>query len=144
MFWYLDDGSLSKQRDTILCTRSFSLSENQLIAVATDGHRLAFCQAEVSLNPGETRQVIIPRKAINEISTTRAELGAFQKNTLESNVTNLRNASENMTASESNVRDADMAAEMATFTRNQIMTQSGKAILVQAKQSPKGVLRLLW
>ncbi len=46
----------------------FELSENQLIAVATDGHRLAFCQAEVSLNPGETRQVIIPRKAVNEIS----------------------------------------------------------------------------
>ena len=44
------------------------LSNNQIIAVATDGHRLAFCQAEVSLNPGETRQVIIPRKAVNEIS----------------------------------------------------------------------------
>lgn len=44
------------------------LSENQLIAVATDGHRLAFCQAKVNLNPGESRQVIIPRKAINEIS----------------------------------------------------------------------------
>ncbi len=46
----------------------FELSENQLIAVATDGHRLAFCQAQVSLSPGETRQVIIPRKAVNEIS----------------------------------------------------------------------------
>ena len=44
------------------------LSNNQIIAVATDGHRLAFCQAEVNLTPSETRQVIIPRKAINEIS----------------------------------------------------------------------------
>ena len=44
------------------------LSNNQIIAVATDGHRLAFCQAEVQLNPGETRQVIVPRKAVNEIS----------------------------------------------------------------------------
>lgn len=44
------------------------LSDNQIIAVATDGHRLAFCQAEVNLNPGEARQVIIPRKAVNEIS----------------------------------------------------------------------------
>ena len=43
------------------------LSNNQIIAVATDGHRLAFCQAEVTLSPSETRQVIIPRKAINEI-----------------------------------------------------------------------------
>lgn len=44
------------------------LSNNKIIAVATDGHRLAYCQAEVQLNPGETRQVIIPRKAVNEIS----------------------------------------------------------------------------
>ncbi|MDH5368764.1 MAG: DNA polymerase III subunit beta [Gammaproteobacteria bacterium] len=46
----------------------FELSNNQMIAVATDGHRLAFCQAQVQLNPGETRQVIVPRKAVNEIS----------------------------------------------------------------------------
>ena len=44
------------------------LSNNQIIAVATDGHRLAFCQSKIDLNPGETRQVIIPRKAVNEIS----------------------------------------------------------------------------
>lgn len=44
------------------------LSNNKIIAVATDGHRLAYCEADVSLNPGETRQVIIPRKAVNEIS----------------------------------------------------------------------------
>lgn len=46
----------------------FELTENQIIAVATDGHRLAFSQANVNLDPGEKRQVIIPRKAINEIS----------------------------------------------------------------------------
>lgn len=46
----------------------FELSENQIIAVATDGHRLAFCQSEIDLLPTETRQVIIPRKAVNEIS----------------------------------------------------------------------------
>ena len=44
------------------------LSNNKIIAVATDGHRLAFCQSEIDLNPGDTRQVIIPRKAVNEIS----------------------------------------------------------------------------
>lgn len=44
------------------------LSNNQIIAVATDGHRLAFCEAQVDLNPADVRQVIIPRKAINEIS----------------------------------------------------------------------------
>lgn len=44
------------------------LSKNQIIAVATDGHRLAYCQSDADLNPGEIRQVIIPRKAVNEIS----------------------------------------------------------------------------
>ena len=44
------------------------LSNDQIIAVATDGHRLAFCKADVELSPSETRQVIIPRKAVNEIS----------------------------------------------------------------------------
>jgi len=44
------------------------LSKNQIITVATDGHRLAFCQAEANINPSETRQVIVPRKAVNEIS----------------------------------------------------------------------------
>lgn len=44
------------------------LSDNQIIAVATDGHRLAFCKADIDLSPSETRQVIIPRKAVNEIS----------------------------------------------------------------------------
>ncbi|MGK0289476.1 MAG: flagellin, partial [bacterium] len=98
---------------------------------------------DVTNSAGSQDAIGMIDKAINEISTTRAELGAFQKNTLESNVTNLRNASENMSASESNVRDADMAAEMATFTRNQIMTQSATAMLSQANNSPKGVLRLL-
>ena len=46
----------------------FELSDDQIIAVATDGHRLAFCQTQVNLDPGEKRQVIIPRKAVNEIS----------------------------------------------------------------------------
>ena len=44
------------------------LSQDQIIAVATDGHRLAFCKADISLSPNETRQVIVPRKAVNEIS----------------------------------------------------------------------------
>ncbi|MBF0349820.1 MAG: flagellin [SAR324 cluster bacterium] len=82
-------------------------------------------------------------KAIEETSQTRAKLGAFQKNTLQSNLNNLRVASENLTAAESTIRDADMASEMANFTRNQIMTQSATAMLAQANQQPQSVLRLL-
>ncbi len=81
--------------------------------------------------------------AINEISSARGNLGAFQKNTLEANLSNIRIANENLISSESVIRDVDMAKEMATFTRNQIMTQSATAMLAQANQLPQNVLQLL-
>ncbi|MBF0238299.1 MAG: flagellin [SAR324 cluster bacterium] len=81
--------------------------------------------------------------ALAEVATTRATIGAFQKNNLESNLNSLRNAHENLTNSESVLRDADMASEMAEFTRNQIMMQSGTAMLAQANQTPQAVLSLL-
>ncbi|MDH5559587.1 MAG: flagellin, partial [Deltaproteobacteria bacterium] len=87
--------------------------------------------------------LLLVDKAVNEITKLRGELGAFQKNTLETNLNNLRVANENMISSESVIRDVDMAMEMASFTRNQIMTQSATAMLAQANQSPKTVLQLL-
>lgn len=82
-------------------------------------------------------------KAINDTTSTRGELGALQKNSLESNISSLRIAVENMTASESVIRDADMAKEMAAFTRNQILTQSSMSILAQANQNARNVINLL-
>ncbi len=82
-------------------------------------------------------------KAITQTSEERGKLGAFQKNTLQSNLNNLRVASENLTAAESVIRDSDMAAEMADFTRNQIMMQSSMAMLAQANQKEQAVLSLL-
>jgi len=82
-------------------------------------------------------------KAINTVAADRGELGAFQKNTLESNLSNLRVANENLVSSESVIRDVDMAKEMAEFTRNQIMAQSATAMLAQANQLPRNVLQLL-
>lgn len=81
--------------------------------------------------------------AINEVSSVRADLGAFQRNTLESNTAGLRIANENLTAAESSLRDADMAEEITRFTRNQIMMSAGVAMLAQANQTPKTVLQLL-
>ncbi len=81
--------------------------------------------------------------AIDEISSARGNMGAFQKNTLEANLSNIRIANENLISSESVIRDVDMAKEMATFTRNQIMTQSATAMLAQANQLPQNVLQLL-
>ncbi len=80
--------------------------------------------------------------AISAVSTARSTLGATQ-NRLEHTVANLSVAVENLSASESRVRDTDMAAEMVSFTRHQIMVQAGTAMLAQANQVPASVLGLL-
>jgi flagellin len=80
--------------------------------------------------------------AIKAVSTTRAGLGAMQ-NRLEHTVKNVNVAVENLSASESRIRDTDMAQEMVSFTRAQILSQAGTAMLAQANQIPQGVLSLL-
>jgi flagellin len=80
--------------------------------------------------------------AIQKVSTNRAELGAFQ-NRMESTVRNNSVAIENLTAAESRIRDTDMADEMVKFTRHQILSQAGTAMLAQANQVPQSVLSLL-
>jgi flagellin len=80
--------------------------------------------------------------AIDTVSTGRGTLGAFQ-NRLEHTVANLGVAVENLSASESRIRDTDMAQEMTTFSRNQILNQAGTAMLAQANASSQGVLSLL-
>jgi flagellin len=81
-------------------------------------------------------------KALASVSSQRASLGAVQ-NRLEHTVKNLNVASENLAASESRIRDTDMAKEMMSFTRSQILTQAGTSMLAQANQAPQGVLSLL-
>jgi len=80
--------------------------------------------------------------AIDEVSTSRGTLGSFQKNTLESNMRNLRVAAQNLTASESGIRDTDMAETMSEFVKNQILMQAGVAMLSQGNQLPQVVLSL--
>ena len=82
-------------------------------------------------------------KAIDETTSFRAGIGAFQAHTLESNLSYLRIAAENVTASESLIRDADFAKEMTDFTRNQIVQQSAVSMLAQANNHPRSVLALL-
>jgi len=79
---------------------------------------------------------------INEVTVLRGTLGSFQKNTLESNLRNLRIAEQNLTASESMIRDTDMAQEMSSFVKQQILLQAGTAMLAQANQIPQVVLSL--
>src|SRR5688572_3679347 len=80
--------------------------------------------------------------AIKNVSTERSKLGATQ-NRLESAVRNLSVAAENLQAAESRIRDTDMAEEMVSFTRNQVLQQAGTATLAQANQVPQAVLSLL-
>ncbi len=82
------------------------------------------------------------KDAINTVSTNRANLGAVQ-NRLEHTVNNLSVTTENMTAAESRIRDVDMAKEMMSFTKNNILSQAAQAMLAQANQQPQGVLQLL-
>ncbi|MCW2818186.1 MAG: flagellin domain protein [Marmoricola sp.] len=81
-------------------------------------------------------------KAIQTVSTTRANLGAVQ-NRFEHTVNNLNVTVENLSASESRIRDTDMASEMMNYTRSQILSQAGTAMLAQANQASQGVLQLL-
>jgi flagellin len=80
--------------------------------------------------------------AIATVSTARATLGATQ-NRFEHKINNLNVAVENLSASESRIRDTDMAQEMVQFTRSQILSQAGTAMLAQANQGSQGVLQLL-
>ena len=87
--------------------------------------------------------ILIIDRAIDEITAFRGDMGAFQKNGLESNLNFLRNAHENVTNAESVIRDADMAEEMTAFARNQILVQSSTAMLAQANQTPMAVMKLI-
>jgi flagellin len=80
--------------------------------------------------------------AIEAVSTARADLGANQ-NRFESTIRSLSVSAENLTAAESRIRDTDMASEMVSYTRSNILSQAGTAMLAQANQSNQGVLQLL-
>ncbi|MDG2031626.1 MAG: flagellin [Phycisphaerales bacterium] len=82
-------------------------------------------------------------KAILEVSKMRGRLGAFERNTIQTNVRSLQIGLENITASESKIRDADFAAETANLTRAQILNQAGTSVLATANSSAQNVLALL-
>ncbi len=81
-------------------------------------------------------------EALKKINKQRADLGAYQ-NRLEYTIVGLNIGAENLQASESRIRDTDMAKEMVEFTKNQVLTQSGTAMLAQANQTTQSVLGLL-
>ncbi|WP_017211312.1 flagellin [Clostridium beijerinckii] len=89
-----------------------------------------------------TKNITVIQSAIDKVSDERAKLGAYQ-NRLEHTINNLGTSSENLTASESRIRDVDMAKEMSTYSKNNILSQAAQAMLAQANQQPQQVLQLL-
>lgn len=108
----------------------------------TDGFKFTINGSDVSTRKNAEGSITTINKAIETVSTERSKLGAMQ-NRLEHTINNLGTSSENLTAAESRVRDVDMAKEMMTFSKNNILSQAAQAMLAQANQQPQGVLQLL-
>lgn len=92
---------------------------------------------------GATDAMSVIDKAISEVSSARGNIGNFIRNTLETNVRSLGVQRENLAATESAIRDIDVATEMTNYTKLQIVQQSGLAMLAQANAAPQSVLSLL-
>ena len=101
--------------------------------------------AEIDVLDADAAQdsLLLIDQAIDDVSTMRGNLGSFQKNALEANLHSLRVSKENLTASESLLADTDMAQEMSSLVKNQILLSAGTAMLAQANQVPQSVLQLL-
>lgn len=110
--------------------------------VSTTGVLAGIAALDISTGLGATAAITALDTAISTVSTTRGNLGALQ-NRFESMINNLQVTTENLSASESRIRDTDMAAEMVTFTKNQVLQQAGTAMLAQANQIPQTILSLL-
>jgi flagellin len=102
----------------------------------------AYAGLNVSSVTGAQAAIAAIDTAIGKVSYQRSQLGAIQ-NRLDHTINNLQVVSENLTASESRIRDVDMALEMTQFTKHQILMQSGTAMLAQANQKNQAVLSLL-
>ena len=97
---------------------------------------------KVDTEDGATNAINTIEAAIQKVSDQRSKLGAVQ-NRLEHTVANLDNVVENTTSAESRIRDTDMAEEMVSYSKNNILMQAGQSMLAQANQQNQGVLSLL-
>ena len=122
-------------------TVTIQVGANQNVDSAGNTNRVGVSVAALSFS-GVSMDVTQIDTAITSVSNIRSDLGAVQ-NRLEHAVANLGVAQENLTAAESRIRDVDVAQEMVNFTRLQILSQSGTAMLAQANQAPQSVLSLL-
>ncbi|MEO0530373.1 MAG: flagellin [Planctomycetota bacterium] len=110
-------------------------TEGQLFQLGSGG--------DFDLSTDATTAARIVEDAIDQVTSLRGRLGAFQRTSLETNRNALNDTLTNLTEAESSIRDADFAAETASLTRSQILVQSGTRVLAIANQNPQNVLALL-
>ena len=119
-----------------------SVNQVSFTITAVSSGSLSIGSVATQVAAGSTAAIDAIDTAIASVSTTRGSLGAYQ-NRFEHTIANLNVAVENLAASESRIRDTDMAMEMTNFTKHQILTQAGTAMLAQANSAPQSVLQLL-
>ena len=134
------DGNYSKK--FVVGAKGDAADQIDVTIAAVDSTTLGVDGVDLSTLANSTAAIGDIDTAIATVSAARGSLGAIQ-NRLEHTINNLSVTRENLAASESRIRDADMAEEMVKFTRSQIMTQAGTAMLAQANQAPSAVLALL-
>ncbi|GAF26469.1 flagellin and related hook-associated proteins [Moorella thermoacetica Y72] len=131
-----------KVSGTVVTAATGSAAVNYIKLIKANGSAVTAYAISVMTNSAANAAIKIFQDAIDKVSTERSKLGAIQ-NRLEHTIANLSVASENLTAAESRIRDVDMAQEMMNFTRSQILSQAGTAMLAQSNQIPATVLQLL-
>jgi flagellin len=118
-----------------------NVASSQLGTTAVAGLNLR--NIDVTTAQGASNALSVVDQAIQQVSVIRAQMGAFQTNTLNSAISSLGISAQNLSASESQVADTNVAQEVVNLTKNQILQQAGMSVLAQANQSPQMVLKLL-
>ena len=122
---------------SVAANDQINVKTTDVAAIATAVNAMTFTDSTAALASIQSADT-----QITSVSTARASLGA-QQNRFESVIRNLSVSTENLTAAKSRITDTDMAAEMVKYTRSNILSQAGTAMLAQANQGNQGVLQLL-
>ena len=137
------DGEIDKN---LAGTITMSVAKSSAAVTDSGGAIITAAKAAAGINvstqAAADKAITIINDALEKVSAERSKLGAMQ-NRLEHTIANLDTSAENLQASESRIRDVDMAKEMMEFTKNSILQQAATAMLAQANQQPQTVLQLL-
>jgi len=138
-----DFGDIFETGNSITITPTGALDGDEEFNIKVTGATTDITGVDISSTRQAAEDAIsVVDNAIETVSTERSKLGSVQ-NRLEHTIKNLDTSAENLQASESRIRDVDMAKEMMEFTKNNILNQAANAMLAQANQAPQAVLQLL-